>query len=287
MPEKSQNNAEIKLDLPESAPIGVFDSGIGGLTVLNALIKQFPQENFIYLGDTARLPYGTKSPETVVKYAESLTRMLLPKKVKAIVVACNTASAHALHAVAKLAAPIPVIGMIDPTARAALAVTKNNHIGVMATAGTIRSKIYETTLRTYAPDIRVTSVACQMLVALAEEGWTHGEIPRLTLGNYLSEMFCGPDKPDTLILGCTHFPVFTNLLYNILGDGVTLINSGEAASLALTAALPVRNHGSRHAPQFYATDDPVRFAAGATKFFHHPVSQENISLIDLTSENHF
>ncbi len=282
MPEKLQNNAEINLDLPESAPIGVFDSGIGGLTVLNALMNHFPQENFIYLGDTARLPYGTKSPATVIKYAESLTRMLLPKKVKAIVVACNTASAHALHAVEKLAAPVPVIGMIEPTARAALAVAKNNHIGVMATAGTIRSKIYETTLRTLSPTVNVSSVACQMLVALAEEGWTHGEIPRLTLGNYLSEMFCGPDKPDTLILGCTHFPVFTDLLRDILGDSVTLINSGEAASLCLNAALPVRNRGSRHAPQFYATDDPARFAAGASKFFQMPLSQGDITLVDIT-----
>ena len=265
------------------APIGVFDSGIGGLTVLQSLIAQFPHESFVYLGDTARLPYGTKSPETVIKYAESLTRVLLAQKVKAVVVACSTASAHALHAVERLAAPIPVIGMIEPTARAALALTRNNHIGVLATAGTIRSGVYETTLKKWAPHVRVTGVACQMLVALAEEGWTHGDIPRLTLGNYLSSLFCGADKPDTLILGCTHFPVFTDLLRDILGADVTLINSGDAAATALKSVLPQSAATAHRSPtiQFCATDDPARFAAGATRFFNRPIAAGDVTLIDV------
>lgn len=282
MPEKIQNNAEINLDLPESAPIGVFDSGIGGLTVLNALIKQFPHENFIYLGDTARLPYGTKSPETIIKYAESLTRLLLAHRVKAIVVACSTASAHALHAVQKLAAPLPVIGMIDPTARAAIAATSNNHIAVMATSGTVRSKIYETTLRKYNPDVQVSSVACQMLVALAEEGWTYSGIAKQTLETYLSPLFSGNDKPDTVILGCTHFPLFIPLLKEILGTDIILINSGDVASRALAAILPPKEMPRQTTHIFLSTDDPTRFAEGAGKFFTQHLSPEDVALVDVT-----
>ncbi len=282
MPEKSQNNAEINLDLPESAPIGVFDSGIGGLTVLNALMNHFPQENFIYLGDTARLPYGTKSPETIIKYAESLTRVLLARRVKAIVVACSTASAHALPAVRQLAAPLPVIGMIDPTAQAAMAATRNNHIAVMATAGTVRSKIYETTLHELNPDVRVSSVPCQMLVALAEEGWAYSGIAKQTLEAYVSPLLSAKNKPDTVILGCTHFPLFIPLLKEILGADVTLINSGEVASHALAAALPVVKMPRKTKNIFLATDDPIRFAEGAGKFFTEHLAPEDIALVDVT-----
>lgn len=269
-----------KNDLPESAPIGVFDSGIGGLTVLDSLMRCFPQENFIYLGDTARLPYGTKSPATVIRYAESLARVLLTHNVKALVVACSTASSHALPAVQELAGSIPVIGMIEPTSRAAIAATRNKHIGVMATAGTIRSKIYETTLHTLADNLLVSPMACQMLVALAEEGWVQDGIARATLEKYLNPVFDAPDAPDTLILGCTHFPLFIPLLQDILGNGVTLINSGEAASQALSALLPQHENPD---PQlsFYATDDPVRFAQGAARFFGHDVAAEDVRLIDI------
>ncbi len=283
-------NDKLFSDLPESAhfkdkkrsSIGVFDSGIGGLTVLQSLMTHFPEEDFLYLGDTARLPYGTKSRETVIKYSESLARVLLRKNVKAIVVACSTASSHALEAVTALAHPIPVVGMIEPTALAALAATRNKHIGVMATAGTIRSKIYETTLQALADDVRVSVAPAQILVALAEEGWIDGEVARLSLGQYLSAMFCGPDAPDTLILGCTHFPVFAPLIRSILGDKVTLINSGEAASHALKAILPVvQKADTKRSIRFYATDDPTRFAAGATRFFKEPIAPNTVTLIDV------
>lgn len=277
-------------DLPELAhlqekkrsPIGVFDSGIGGLTVLQSLMAHFPDEDFIYLGDTARLPYGTKSRETVIKYSESLTRVLLRENVAAVVVACSTASSHAMDAVTALAHPIPVIGMIEPTARAALAATRNKHIGVIATAGTIRSKIYETTLKALAGDVRVSVAPAQVLVALAEEGWVDGEVARLSLGNYLGAMFCGDNVPDTLILGCTHFPLFAPLIRNILGGNVTLINSGEAASAALKSVLPViPKADTKRSIRFYATDDPTRFAAGAARFFKEPISPDDVTLMDV------
>lgn len=262
-------------------PIGVFDSGIGGLTVLRAMTHHFPQESYIYVGDTARLPYGTKSPETVIKYAQSLTAKILEKKVKAIVVACNTASTHALGAVKEMAGDLPVIGMIDPAADAALAATKSGHIGVMATFGTVKSGAYERALKLRAPDSRVSSVACQMLVALAEEGWADGDIARATLHRYLDPVFNQSDAPDTLILGCTHFPVFAPILQDILGGSVTLINSGEAASLHLAPYLKDDIKPANPSIEFLVTDDPARFAENAVKFFDSRLTAENVHLIDI------
>lgn len=269
-------------DSLQNRPIGVFDSGIGGLTVLKALKQHFPNESYIYVGDTARLPYGTKSPETVVKYAQSLTKKILEKDVKAIVVACNTASTHALHAVEDMAGALPVIGMIDPAADAALAVTRSSHIGVMATFGTIKSDAYARALKARRTDCIISSVACQILVALAEEGWADDDdIARATLHRYLDPVFSKADAPDTLILGCTHFPVFAPLLKEILGDGVALVNSGEAASLHLSPFLPRQNQGKEGKIEFLVTDDPARFADNAIKFFDNRLLGSDVALIDI------
>ena len=268
-------------DSDQKLPIGVFDSGIGGLTVLKALTHHFPQESYIYVGDTARLPYGTKSPETVVKYAQSLTTKILEKRVKAIVVACNTASTHALSAVQEMAKGIPVIGMIDPAAAAAIATTQSGHIGVMATFGTIKSNAYELAIKSKEPDCKISSVACQMLVALAEEGWANGDIARATLHQYLDPVFNVPFPPDTLILGCTHFPVFAPLLHDILGSSITLINSGEAAALHLAPYLKEKNNENRGKTEFLVTDDPSRFAENAIKFFDARLSANDVHLIDI------
>lgn len=263
------------------SPIAVFDSGIGGLTVLTALRTHFPAESYVYLGDTARLPYGTKSPETVARYSEAMCRELLKFKPKAIVIACNTASTHALPAVIKLASPLPVTGMIEPAANAALKATKTNRIGVIATFGTIRSGAYEKSLKAKNPEILVSSRACQMLVSLAEEGWSNNAIARATIHEYLDPLFDTDRAPDTLILGCTHFPVFSELFREILGDDVTLINSGEAAALTLSAQLGQKQ--GEGVLKFLATDDPERFAANAIKFFDHKLSPADIQQVDVTS----
>jgi glutamate racemase len=266
-----------------SGPIGVFDSGIGGLTVLKALVERFPAESYVYIGDTARLPYGTKSPETVIRYSRNLTHAVLQHNVKAVVVACNTASTHALEEVKAVAAPIPVIGMIEPAAKAALAVTKNNRIGIIATSGTVRSGAYTRQLQELRPEVEVFSQPCQMLVALAEEGWSSGDITESVIRRYLDPLFQqSSTPPDTLILGCTHFPVFEPLLREILGEEITLINSGKAAAESLATYIPVSTETGSGALQFFATDDPHRFADNAAKFFDHRLSYQDVQIIDVT-----
>ncbi len=265
----------------KNLPIGVFDSGIGGLTVLKALHQHFPNESYIYLGDTARLPYGTKSPETVARYAEGLARELIAKGVKAIVIACNTASTHGMKAVEALAGHIPVIGMIDPAAKSALKATINGHIGVMATFGTIKSGAYTKSLLQIQPDCKISPIACQMLVALAEEGWADGDIARSIIHRYLDPIFNQTHTPDTLILGCTHFPIFEPILNDILGNSVTLINSGEAASHYLSEYLEKNNQDKIGYTDFLVTDDPVRFAENAMKFYDEKLKAKDITLIDI------
>jgi glutamate racemase len=258
------------------SPVAVFDSGIGGLTVLQALKRRHPQESYVYLGDTARLPYGTKSPETVQRYSRSLCRILLDYDPKAIVIACNTASTHALDAVRALATPLPVIGMIEPAAAAAIQATKNKHIAVIATFGTIRSGIYEKQLKSINPHVHVSSQPCQMLVALAEEGWSSGPIAAATIRQYLDPIFDRADSPDTLILGCTHFPVFETLFGEIVGPSVTLINCGEAAAAKLSDMAETGGH-----IRILATDDPERFAVNAARFFDQKLTAADIELIDV------
>ena len=258
-------------------PIGVFDSGIGGLTVLKALRDKFPSESYVYIGDTARLPYGTKSPETIIRYSQALTKAILKHNVKAIVVACNTASTHALSAVKEMAGGLPVLGMIEPASKAAIAKTRNNHIGVLATYGTVNSGIYEATIKNLRPDIEVSSQACQLLVALAEEGWAQDKIAKDTLRKYLEPMFDRQNRPDTLILGCTHFPLFENPIREILGADVELINSGAAAAQDLDLASSEAVPGLK----FLATDDPAKFAVSAGKFFGQNLLPHDVELIDI------
>lgn len=270
--------------MSQNKPIGVFDSGIGGLTVLKALQSHFPYESFIYIGDTARLPYGTKSPETVARYAANLTKEILHHDVQAIIVACNTASTHGLTTVKALAKDIPVIGMIDPAAETAVSVSRTGHIGVIATSGTIKSEAYKNALIKQNPDCKISSVACQILVALAEEGWANTDIAKSTLHTYLDPIFKQKNSPDTLILGCTHFPLFAPLIEEMLGMGVTLINSGEAASHHL-AKLIKKNPSEEISPKikFFVTDDPQRFAENAAKFYNDQITPEDVMLIDIQS----
>ena len=197
--------------MSDDRPIGVFDSGIGGITVLKALRAALPQEDLVYLGDTARLPYGTKSPETVTAYATQATKHLLGHDVKMIVIACNTASSVALGPLTKALAPIPVIGVIEPGARAGVKATKTGRIGVIATEATVKGGAYERAIRAVMPEATVRQAPCGLFVTLAEEGWVKGEVAEAAAKRYLTPLFKGRDAPDTLVLGCTHFPVLARV----------------------------------------------------------------------------
>ena len=270
----------------DDRPIGVFDSGMGGLTVLRALLARLPSERFVYLGDTARLPYGTKSPETVQAYALQATRLLVSEGVKMVVIACNTASAVALGALAKALSPVPVIGVIEPGARAGVAATRNNHIAVIATEGTVKGAAYARAIAALNGDIKVVQQPCQLFVALAEEGWTDSPATRAVAEHYLAPLFSGPSAPDTLVLGCTHFPVLTDAIRTIIGKDVTLVDSAETTALAVAEALTSGSLGSISkanggAARIFATDSPDRFARVGAVFLGRPIDAEAVELVDL------
>lgn len=262
-------------------PIGVFDSGIGGLTVLRALMASMPGENFIYLGDTARVPYGTKSADTVRAYSVGLADILMRHNVKMIVIACNTASVHAADAIAEFIAPIPVISMVPPAAAAALAATRNNHILMMGTQSTVRSGAYARALELLDPSIHVTSIATQLLVALAEEGWTDGPIARAAVERYIGPVFKGEDKPDTIILGCTHFPLLRDVITDVAGPDVTLIDCGDSASATINQGRTLRTQGQTQL-RFLVTDTVERFMPMVERFLGISAANIPAEHIDLT-----
>jgi glutamate racemase len=220
--------------MSDSRPIGVFDSGIGGLTVVKALRDLLPNENIFYLGDTARVPYGPKSPETVQRYAVELAGMLMQKNAKALVVACNTVSSVALPLLTKKFS-VPVIGVIEPGARAALQATRNRHIGVIGTRATIRSGAYEKTLRAAASNVRVSSRACPLLVPLIEEGLLDDDVTDRMIMRYLEPMLA--DGIDTLVLGCTHYPLLTDAIARMLKRQVMLVDSAQNCARAVEETL--------------------------------------------------
>lgn len=262
-------------------PIGIFDSGIGGLTVYKSLKEILPFENFIYLGDTARVPYGTKSRETVARYSIRNTLFLLEEGIKALVVACNTASAYGLESLTKHF-KIPVIGVIEPGAVAALKVTKNNHIGVIGTEGTIGSGAYQVALKKQSSDVQISVQACSLLVALAEEGITEGPIVDLVLDRYLATL--ADSKIDTLILGCTHFPLFKNSIIKKLGPQVTLVDSATETAKMLKKVLEdsrlLNDSHSKGFVQIYSTDAPERMQTVGKHFLGDDLN--NVQKIDLS-----
>jgi len=215
-------------------PIGVFDSGIGGLTVVSALRRLLPNERIHYLGDTARVPYGGKSPATVERYSLEITAMLLEEDCKAIVVACNTASALALTRL-EASVPVPVTGVIRPGAEAAVAATRNGHIGVIGTRATIKSGAYERAIHALDPAVKVSGRACPLFVPLIEEGWLEGEITDRIVRQYLQPLV--EDGIDTLVLGCTHYPLLRGAIGKFLGDAVQLVDSAENCARAVSQLL--------------------------------------------------
>jgi glutamate racemase len=255
------------------AAIGVFDSGVGGLTVLKALMERLPLESTVYLGDTARVPYGTKSGEVVTRYSLANAQALLEYDIKALVVACNTASAVALPAL-EAQLPIPVIGVIIPGAQAAVKATKTGKVAVIGTPGTIASGAYQAALAAASPGMEVHARACPLFVPLAEEGWTEGEVPRLVAEKYLGGDFLG--QVDTLVLGCTHYPLLAPIIQQIVGPNVTLVDSAKATAERLVEVLREREltrleRGTveRH---YLVTDTPARFLEVGARFLGRPLS---------------
>ena len=250
-----------------SAPIGVFDSGIGGLTVAHEIIRQLPNESIIYFGDTARVPYGPKSPDTVRRYSREIATFLRDEGVKALVIACNTATAHALSSLRE-SFDMPVIGVIEPGARAAVAATRRGHIGVIGTSGTIKSGAYERAIKKLDPDLRVTARACPLFAPLVEEGWTDHEATRLIAREYLEPLL--EEHVDTVVLGCTHYPLLKTLLADELGSRVCLIDSAAetAAETARTLAAAEVAAGGAEDPvyRFIASDDPLQFLQLGQRF---------------------
>ena len=271
----------------DARPIGVFDSGMGGLTVLRAMEARLPDETFLYLGDTARLPYGTKSAETVQAYALQATRLLILAGVKMVVVACNTASAVALAPLARELAPVPVIGVIEPGARAGVAATRNKHIAIIATEGTVKGGAYARAIAALNSAIRVVQKPCQVFVALAEEGWTESEVAHAAARLYLGPLFAGPSAPDTLVLGCTHFPVLAGAIRQVIGKDVALVDSAATTAAAVAEALTAQGIGRDAAAgadvraRFYATDSPERFARVGEIFLGRPIESRDVELVDL------
>lgn len=258
------------------APIGVFDSGLGGLTVAHAIMRQLPGESLVYFGDTARVPYGPKSPDTVRRYSREIVAFLLEQHVKAIVVACNTATAHALPVLdAELS--IPVIGVVGPGARAAVRATRTGRIGVIGTEGTIKSGAYVRAINAESPTALVTARSCPLLVPLVEEGWTDHEATRLIAREYLAPFL--RDEVDTLVLGCTHYPLLKPMIAEIVGPQVRLIDSAEETAADTRRMLAEHDIASTAAEgryRFVASDDPQQFLELGQRFFGDTIERVEI-----------
>jgi glutamate racemase len=251
--------------------IGIFDSGVGGLTVLHSLVEALPAENFIYLGDTGRAPYGNKSPETVTRYSLENATFLVEKGIKFLVVACNAASSVALAAL-RAECSVPVVGVIEPGAKAAAARTGNGRIGVIGTEVTIASGAYTRTLRGLRPELEIYTRACPLFVPLAEEGWTDNEIARATVALYLGSL--AKSGIDTLILGCTHYPLLKRGIAAFLGRKVVLVDSAEETAREVAATLAragIRRRRGRGTSSFFVTDVPDRFVQIGRRFLGEDV----------------
>lgn len=283
----------------KALPIGVFDSGVGGLTVLRAMCERLPHEDFVYMGDTARLPYGTKSQDTIIRYSLQTTAKLVERGIKMLVIACGTASSAALPVLRQRYAPLPVIGVIEPGAAAAVAASQRKHVVVIATEASIRGKAYEHAIHQYDSTVRVTGRPCTLFVSLAEEGWTDGPLVEGIAARYLSGIFAVPQgsepasptieptvEPDTLLLGCTHFPPLRAALQNVVGPQVNLVDSATTTAEAVFQSLQasgLRQDKTGHRGQcaFLTTDDVERFQRTGSLFFGAPIAPEHIELVDL------
>ena len=267
-----------------TAPIGIFDSGVGGLTVAREIMRQIPNERLVYFGDTARVPYGNKSRETITKYSKQIIRFLKTQHVKAIVVACNTASAYALDEIEK-ELDIPIIGVVKPGAKVAAETTRNKRVGVIATAGTIQSRIYAEYIEGIDKDIRVIGKACPLFVPLVEEGLLEDPVTDEIATRYLNEL---KDLDiDTLILGCTHYPLIRSTLGRIMGDKVTLVNPAYETAVELRSLLeregllnPSTNRLGTNQYQFFVSDGADKFKSFANSIIKYGILSAKVIHIE-------
>lgn len=266
-------------------PIGVFDSGMGGLTVLKAMRATMPHEDYLYLGDTARLPYGTKSKDIIIRYSKQVSSYLVKQQIKMLVLACNTASSAALPELRKSYPDIPVVGVIDPGAEAACRASKSGHIGVIATSATVRSGAYKKAILQRRPDAIVESQACPLFAPMTEDGLFEGSLAEGLVARYLKN-FYSPDKseqPDCLVLGCTHYPMLAGAIRNVIGQNVTMVDSAATTAdvvcrILKEQSLARSNHnGSCH---FFTTDDQESFARIGSLFLGMTIKKDNVQLID-------
>lgn len=269
-----QGEIIVSLNNKNDAPIGVFDSGVGGLTVVREIMRQLPNENIVYFGDTARVPYGSKSKDTIIRYARQIIRFLKTKQVKAIVVACNTASALALDVIRE-EVDIPIIGVVTPGARAAIEVTKTNKIGVIATEATIRSEIYTHIIQGVNPEITVVGKACPLFVPLVEEGFAKHKVTGEMIEYYLASI--KETDIDSLILGCTHYPLLRSRIRAYMGDSINLVNPAYETAMDLKNLLEENEivhsglgeeHGSY---SFYVSDTADKFKEFANSILPYDI----------------
>lgn len=252
--------------MSNNSPIGVFDSGVGGLTVVSEIAKQLPNESIIYFGDTARVPYGNKSAETVTTYSRQIVHFLIKNNVKAIVIACNTASAFALETLRK-EINIPIIGVVKPGAKAAYTTTRNKRIGIIGTVGTANSKIYNKYIKEYDKDIYVDNEPCPLFVPLVEEGMIEDNVTDEMIRRYTKRLL--NEDIDTLVLGCTHYPLLRKEIQKVLGDKISLVNPAYETALALKEELITNNilssNSNKPIHRFYVSDGAEQFKSFANK----------------------
>lgn len=271
--------------MDSAKPIGVFDSGVGGLTVVDEIMQQLPEERIIYFGDTARVPYGNKSKKSILKYSKQIVNFLMTKNVKAIVIACNTASAFALDEIASQVT-IPIIGVVKPGARTAAAVTKNNNIGVIGTNGTINSGMYQRYLNIRNPEVNVFGKACPLFVPLVEEGWINDSITKDVASRYLKEF--SNYNIDTLVLGCTHYPLLREIIALELGKEVELVNPAYETAKTLNNVLEnknIKNKTLNGKHEFYVSDGVDRFNNFADGILPHYLKEAKEINIDEYSDS--
>ncbi len=270
----------------KNLPIGVFDSGLGGLTVAREIMRNLPMEQIVYFGDTARVPYGSKSRQTIRRYSRQIVRFLKTQEIKAIVVACNTATALAMEAIREEAEGIPVIGVVEPGARVACQESRKGRIGVIATRATIGSNVYSEAIHAIRPEAQVISKACPLLVPLVEEGWLHDKITDEIILRYLDEVL--EYGVDTLILGCTHYPLLRSEIRRLVGDGVRLINPAYETAVGLKRLLEEhhlengtpRRAGEPYPYRFFVSDEAERFAGFANSVLPVDVASARIVQIE-------
>lgn len=268
----------------DNRPIGVFDSGVGGLTVLKATRRLRPSEHYVYLGDTARLPYGTKSPRTILAYARRAADYLGRHDIKLLVIACNTASAVALAELREALAPLPVIGVVEPGARAAVAAKPAGRHLVLATEATVRLHAYRNAIALLDSRAEVRELPCELLVALAEEGWNRDAVAVAIVRRYLEPFFASGWRPQSLILGCTHFPLLKDAVREVVGDDVSIVDSAATTARAVGELLDSSGLAGDDVPgslRLLATDGAQRFARVGGLFLDEPLAAADVELTDI------